>query len=122
MVSQENISLLIKLAENPRCATPFDFQLLSELLDDYPDFDLLRLVFIQAGELLGAKGPAFDKEKRLWQLKEALIRGTASKSKEMPQLKVENLSFRERIDRFIKNFKACHSPGNLIFQQSTDGY
>jgi hypothetical protein len=122
MVSQENLSLLIKLAENPKSSTPFDFQLLSELLDNHPDFDFLRMVFIQAGERLGAKGAAFEKEKRLWQLKEALLRGTATKTKELPQLKVENLSFRERIDRFIKNFKACHSPGNLIFQQSTDGY
>ncbi|WP_304234692.1 hypothetical protein [Jiulongibacter sediminis] len=122
MVSQENIDLLIKLAENPKSTTPFDFQILSELLDQYPDFDLLRMVFIQAGERLGAKGAAFEKEKKYWKLKEALLRSPTSKKKETPLEVDENLSFTEKIERFIKNFKECHSPNHLIFRQGTNSY
>lgn len=122
MVSQDNMSLLISLAKNPGSVTPFDFQILSDLLDKYPDFDLLRMVFIQAGEQLGAKGEAFEKEKKHWLLKESLLRNPVSKVREAPEKKEDKLSFREKTDRFIKTFKAIHSPNDLIFHQGTKSF
>ncbi|MGR3809915.1 hypothetical protein [Jiulongibacter sp. NS-SX5] len=119
MVSKSNIDLLIGLAESPQSVTPFDFQILSDLLDQYPDFDFLRMVFVSAGEKLGAKGAAFEAERQKWLLKAKLIQSKQENVKTESKPK-ENLTYIERVDRFLKNFQPVHRPENLFFERSSE--
>jgi hypothetical protein len=108
MVELKDIQLIIHLSQKPEKATPLDFEWLAQLLDQYPEFDLLRKVFIQVGLKFGAKSEAFSKEINQWELKkpfyESIIIVAEMKNK------IDELICSEKIAFFLKNFKPIYTP------------
>lgn len=110
MVNSNDIDLLLKLSKEPEKATPLDFEKLAELLDRFPDFDLLRKAFILVGEQFGASGENFEKERAIWNAKRLFYEPETLKVKSVRQEEIENYSLDEKIKLFIEHYKPIHSP------------
>lgn len=113
MVSQENIDLLIHLAQSPEKGRPIDFQVFANLLDQYPDFDLLRKVFIEQGLRFGAKGPHFMKELEIWQKKKQILEPEEHIGGRNYDEDIDILSFTDKIKFFLDGFKPVLSPVDI---------
>ncbi|AWV98695.1 hypothetical protein [Arcticibacterium luteifluviistationis] len=110
MVNSNEIEFLINLCQNPEKATPLDFEKLAELLDQHPDFDLLRKAFILVGEQFGASGQNFEKEKAIWNTKKAFYEPAPIKPKSVNRERLDTYSIEEKINLFIQNYQAVYSP------------
>jgi hypothetical protein len=110
MVEQKEIKLLLHLNQKPEKATPMDFEWLAKLLSQYPDFDLLRKVFVQVGQKFGAKSEAFEKETNLWELKNKFYESPTRSKTSDDFNKIDELMASEKLDLFIKYFTPIHWP------------
>lgn len=110
VIVNNDIDLLIHLCQKPEKATPMDMEWLSELLKAYPDFDLLRKVYVTVGEKFGMKDVNFQKEKDLWNLKIPFYESDAEKVKQVIKNEIDQYSVNERIDFFLQKFVLVHSP------------
>ncbi|WP_341227477.1 hypothetical protein [uncultured Arcticibacterium sp.] len=110
MVKSNDTELLLKLCNEPEKATPLDFEKLAELLDRFPDFDLLRKAFILVGEQFGASGENFEKERAIWNGKRIFYEPESVKVKTIRQEEIDNYSLEEKIKLFLKHYKAVNAP------------
>jgi hypothetical protein len=110
MVSEENIDLLLTLAKDPARGRPMDFQVFATLLDSYPDFDLLRKVFIEQGIRFGAKGPHFLKEQEIWKKKQRILEPDPQHPTRNYDEDIDILPFNDKIKFFLDSFSAINKP------------
>lgn len=113
MVTEENMDLILRSIETPEMAMPFDFEILANLLDIYPDFHLLRKAFLLVGTQLGAKGKNFNYQSHKWSMVSPLLKQNRVIEKETVKPEMVRMSVTERIDRFLKRFQAIKSPSEL---------
>lgn len=115
MVKKEDIDLLLRLDKYPNKCTPIDFEIVSNLLDQYPDFDFLRKVFVSIGQILGARGELFDKEVEKWELRKVFYPRNVKPIIAKKQVKQEKNSITACIDQFIEQYKFIAKPSDVKF-------
>lgn len=115
MVKKEDIDLLLRLDKYPNKCTPIDFEIVSNLLDQYPDFDFLRKVFVSIGQILGARGELFEKEVEKWELRKVFYPKNSKAIVQKKQPKKEKNSISACIDQFIEHFKPINKPADVKF-------
>ena len=113
MVTEENMDLILRSIESPEMAMPFDFEVLANLLDIYPDFHLLRKAFLLVGTQLGAKGENFNHQSNKWNSVSPLLKQKIVSQIEIMRPDKIRLSVTERVDRFLKRFQTIKSPSEL---------
>ncbi|UBM59836.1 hypothetical protein LAG90_04135 [Marinilongibacter aquaticus] len=109
MVKNEVVEFILDLADQTDHATLIDFEMLSKLMDQYPDFDLLRKVFVDVGLFLGARGTNFENEKAIWESRKNMLTEKQISTVEKVE-NTENGSIHERYERFVKQFRPQYSP------------
>lgn len=112
MVSKSEIAVILRIIEKPEVGTPMDFEFFSGLLDQYPDFDLLRKAFVLLGQKLGAKGPNFQKEVDLWNLKNSWINPV--KVKKWADESVDIIPIQQKMAFFMEDFRPIHRPKSIF--------
>jgi hypothetical protein len=113
MVNQDNLNLLIHLAKYPEEGKPIDFQVVATLLDTYPDFDLLRKVFVEQGMRFGAKGAHFLKEQELWNMKQQMLTPVLTEQESIKKMDSDFEPFDKKATSFIRTFATINKPLNL---------
>jgi hypothetical protein len=110
MVGSKDIELLLKLSNNAKIVTPLDFEWLANLLDQNPEFDLLRKVFVEIGLKFGAKSDDFKVEMNKWELRKTFYE---EEIKPYENNEIDLFTIHEKIEKFNNTFKAIYSPRHL---------